>query len=986
MSASQAPRDRRLPLSRRIVRVAWLLAMVLGALAGAFVAFEARELRNGQLAQVAFHARALEDQTSSVMSSTELLLRALAPPIERRDRPIEVERLSALFEDSLRGRPFLRSVSLLSMEGQVLASSNPDNLSVQLNPEQLGMGDLTDRVARLGHLRSGRDLADLGKTAIENAIALVLPMVASAEYSGQKVLLVALINPDLFATQYERMLDGTHHQATLLNLQAGVVAATSGLATGPGHTLQGLAAFTQFLPQQEFGSGIGPGAEGTKVLSAFRALRNWPLVVYVEQPYQALLDEVSRVGGWAAAFLLTGWLLLGTGTWTFRRVLLRDEELSRQLQTAHVATKASESRKLAILQSSLDGIVTVDGDGRIIDFNPAAERMFGYSAARALNQPMHELLIPSRHRVSHIAGMARYQNTGQARILNQRLEVEAQRADGSVFPVELTIVPVKTDTGELYTATLRDITDRQRVERALRDSEARARATFDQAAVGVLQQSADRRILRVNQALCKLLGYTREELLTRVETDLVHPDDLRVSAEGMQRLFAGQTSSLAQDRRLRHKNGKYIWARMTASLARDDKRQPLYLIGIVEDISVRRRAEDELAAARRRELQISTRIQKSLLVTAPPPDMDVLHISSFSQASQGIDGDFLEIIRIGKHCVDIITGDVMGKGIAAAMMGAATKMQFSRSIAELVTQSHAGAPLPSPAAIVSAVHVAMTPALQALEAFVTLCYLRIDTERHTVAWVGCGHEEPLRVSNSGQADILPNQHPPLGVLDSTVYTENEIALHPGDSLFLCSDGVTDAVRPDGERVGRQRVIDSFSRRKRLHATPAAVLHSLRGDLLPSGVKIQDDVTMVVVQHCDHSERVARIEAAVDLKAIRDVRNFITTQSERSGLSEEAGSLLAVAVVEAFTNVVRHAIGLPDQAPVELVARQRQNVLVFELIHIGEEFIPPADPPDTDFSLYPEGGFGLEIIHGASDAVEYLHQEGVNTLRMTKQLG
>jgi anti-sigma regulatory factor (Ser/Thr protein kinase) len=373
--------------------------------------------------------------------------------------------------------------------------------------------------------------------------------------------------------------------------------------------------------------------------------------------------------------------------------------------------------------------------------------------------------------------------------------------------------------------------------------------------------------------------------------------------------------------------------------------------------------------------------------------MDGLQLSSFSQASQGVDGDFVEVIRVGPHCVDIITGDVMGKGIAAAMMGAATKMQFSRSIAEQMAANPGSGTLPSPSAIVMAVHKVMTPALQALEAFVTLCYLRIDTERQTITWVGCGHEEPLRVPAYGRTESLANQHPPLGVLDSPSFEQSETPFLRGDALFLCSDGITDAIRPDGQRVGRQRVIDALTRRKRLHSTPAALLHSLRTDLLPPKVRVTDDVTMVIVQRGSPQHGVARVELPVQLQSIRKVREFVITHAEAAGLDEASAGLLAVAMVEVFTNVVRHATGRPDGAPVELLASVQNSgqgpkstsELVLEMIHLGDEFTPPADPPATDFSAFPEGGFGLEIIRGSSDQVEYAHIEGVNTLRMSKQL-
>jgi PAS domain S-box-containing protein len=654
-------------------------------------------------------------------------------------------------------------------------------------------------------------------------------------------------------------------------------------------------------------------------------------------------------------------------------------------KAAETALRESEARQQAILNSALDGIVIVDEKGHVLQFNPAAEAMFGRRQADAAGQPMHELIVPPHHRQAHQDGMARYLATGQGPVLNRRIEIEAMRADGSLFPIELTIVPVKSETGEIFTATVRDITERQRVEGALRDSEARARATFEQAAVGVMQQAADGRLLRVNQTLCTLLGHTREDLVALHVERLTHPDDLPQAQAGMTDLFAGRIPSFAQDLRLRAKDGRYLWVRLTASVSRNEEGRALNVIGIVEDIGARRRAEADLAAARQRELQVGARIQRSLLVTPPPADIDGVHFSSYSQASQGIDGDFVEIIRVGPHCVDLIAGDVMGKGLAAAMMGAATKLQFSRSMAELLTQRGADLALPEPADVVAAVHRAMTPALQELEAFVTLCYLRIDAQAGRITWVGCGHEETLLVPAAGAVALLDNQHPPLGVLDAADYRQESCALAPGDALFLCSDGVTDAMRPDGERVGRERVIEAVARRLREHPSPSAVLHALRSELLPEGVRMQDDVTMVVVQRQAAGLHTARVELPLQLRALRQVRGFVVAQASSAGLDEGACGLLEVACVEAFTNIVRHGRGLLQGAPVELLVHRQPDALVIELVHLGEPFQPPAELAETDFGAFPEGGFGLQIIQSASDGVQYLHHAGVNTMRMTKRL-
>lgn len=862
LSGLSAPAPLRSLRSRQVVWAAATVGALLALLALAFVLFEAREIRSTQLARAELYNRALVDQTMSVVSGTETILRSLLPNVAQREAGVDPTALAVLLENGLRGRPFLRSISLLDAQGRVLASSNPANRNLTLPPAALGGGAVPERGARLAPLASGRDLFDLGQVPLASARVLVLPMVMPlpSEGGGGGAMLVALINPDHFATQFESTLSDSPLRALLLGLDGRFMVGSAEIGLAPGTALSALLpAFTLHLPAQESARDVGAGSDGTPALSAFRVTRQWPLVVLVEQPYSVYRAEVLWIARWALACLLLTWTLLALGAWATRRTLLRDEQLSRELAAALAATQVSESRKLAILQSSLDAIVTAGTDGCIVEFNAAAEAMFGRPVAQVLGQPWYEVIVPPQYRQAHRAGIAQYLATGDARALNRRIELQALHASGAVFPVEVTMVPVQTSAGAMFTATLRDITER-------------------------------------------------------------------------------------------------------------------------------RRAERDLAAARQREMDVGTRIQQSLLVTAPPPTIAGLQFSSYNQASQGIDGDFVEIIRVGPHCVDVITGDVMGKGLAAAMMGAATKLQLSRSMAELMTAANALGLPPRPAEVVASVHRAMTPALQGLEAFVTLCYLRIDTQHDSVTWVGCGHEETLLVRRTGAPLVLPNQHPPLGVLDRDDYIEDTQALLAGDALFLCSDGVTDALRPDGSRVGRERVVAAVARRLRLHASPAAVLHTLRRDLLQGGVRLQDDVTMVAVQREPGPATTVRIELPMRLSELRQVRAFVALHTSAAGLEEGACGLLEVACVEAFTNIVRHGEGLLEGAPVELLARREAGQLVIELVHLGDAFTPPVDPPDTDFGVFPEGGFGLEIIRGASDGVEYLHTSGVSTIRMTKRLG
>jgi PAS domain S-box-containing protein len=148
------------------------------------------------------------------------------------------------------------------------------------------------------------------------------------------------------------------------------------------------------------------------------------------------------------------------------------------------AVEDSERRKTAILEGALDGIITMDYEGRILEFNPAAERMFGLTAEQAVGREMAELIIPESLRERHREGLARYLITGQAKILNRRLEMPALRSDGSQFPVELTISRISGGGPPVFTGFVRDITVRVRSEEERADllgRERRARSAAEAA-------------------------------------------------------------------------------------------------------------------------------------------------------------------------------------------------------------------------------------------------------------------------------------------------------------------------------------------------------------------------------------------------------------------------------------------------------------------------------------------------------------------------
>jgi PAS domain S-box-containing protein len=141
--------------------------------------------------------------------------------------------------------------------------------------------------------------------------------------------------------------------------------------------------------------------------------------------------------------------------------------------------RESEGRTRAVLEAALDAIITMDDRGRIVEFNPAAEQTFGYRRDDVVGRDMADLIIPPSLRDHHRRAFERHVQTDEARVLDTRLEITGMRADGSEFPVELTITRIRVPGNRMFTGYVRDITERKRSEEELRASRERIVAASD---------------------------------------------------------------------------------------------------------------------------------------------------------------------------------------------------------------------------------------------------------------------------------------------------------------------------------------------------------------------------------------------------------------------------------------------------------------------------------------------------------------------------
>jgi len=209
----------------------------------------------------------------------------------------------------------------------------------------------------------------------------------------------------------------------------------------------------------------------------------------------------------------------------------------------------------------------MDPDGRIVEFNPASEHCFGYRRQDVIGLMLAEMIVPEQHREAHHRGLQHYLKTGEGPVLRKRIEIEALRKDGSVFPVELAIDVARSLNEELFVAYLRDITERKHAEDELRRSQeelsklALLAARTDNAVVFTDREG---RIEWINDGFTRITGWPLDEILGRKPGDFLQgpetdPAAVRYMGESI-RAGRGFSSELINY----HRDGGKYWTAIEA--------------------------------------------------------------------------------------------------------------------------------------------------------------------------------------------------------------------------------------------------------------------------------------------------------------------------------------------------------------------------------------------------------------------------------------
>src|SRR6202165_4092732 len=275
-----------------------------------------------------------------------------------------------------------------------------------------------------------------------------------------------------------------------------------------------------------------------------------------------------------------------------RPVVEREVRAAVERKAARAAQGEYLARLGSIFDSALDAVVTMGAGGVITDWNPMAETIFGWPRSEAVGRLVSETIIPLRYRGAHKSGLRHFLATGEGPVLKKRLELAALHRDGHEFPIELAIWATSSGGSHLFSAFVRDITERHRAEEALRASEERYRQIVETAFEGVWLIDSSNRTTFLNHRMAEMLGYAPEEMLGKPVLDFMDPD--AQAAFAANREERQQAPQPEHEFRFRRRDGSELWGLLESSPDLDAAGNYRGSLAMVTDVTERRRAQEAL--------------------------------------------------------------------------------------------------------------------------------------------------------------------------------------------------------------------------------------------------------------------------------------------------------------------------------------------------------------------------------------------------------
>jgi sigma-B regulation protein RsbU (phosphoserine phosphatase) len=518
-------------------------------------------------------------------------------------------------------------------------------------------------------------------------------------------------------------------------------------------------------------------------------------------------------------------------------------------------TKIEQELRLfsTIMNESPSGIVILDHRERILYANPAYERLSGYTLQELRGRRPGTVLQGDR------ADRKQQRSIRESLRARKPLSIELLNyyKSGDPYWIEMHIAPVFNEADEVthFVAVVNDINQRKRVEEEARRSEEQMEEAQRIAHIGSWEFDFATQSAVWSKELFRLHNRDPEQGSPGYEDYLALflPDDivrLQKLIEHTRKTGVGYEVDVQGIR----SDGSIHWFHLTDTTFIGEDGNMIRVAGTHHDITQRKAAEQELERlhnrlrkAREAETAVSARIQHLLLAPTIPQNLPGVHIAALSLPSQLVDGDFSDFVVHSDTLFDLVMGDVMGKGLSTALLGAASKSLILRNFIYLLG-SNTQAGMPSPEALIRQVHRTSTPRLLQLGTFIAAVYARFDLTQREALLVDCGHASPIHYQQeTDTCRFVLGQGLPLGVSASEVYQQTRIPFTSGDLFVFYSNGITEARSPMGEMYGAERLLELMQAHRR--ETPSQLIAALHRSLVEftTHQAFTDDVTCIIIK-------------------------------------------------------------------------------------------------------------------------------------------
>lgn len=382
------------------------------------------------------------------------------------------------------------------------------------------------------------------------------------------------------------------------------------------------------------------------------------------------------------------------------------------------------------------------------------------------------------------------------------------------------------------------------------------------------------------------------------------------------------------------------------------------------------------------EIQIGALIHRVMLTGEVPHLTPGLNIQALTIPSKEIDGDFFDFYQPIAHLLDIVIGDVMGKGLPAALVGIAVKGELTRfAIPNRVTKivEEGGfwqEDILTPSAVLSKVLEKTADHLMRLDFFVTLIYARFNIEEKVLSLVDCGSTKPLHYrSREKRCVFIKGSNFPLGFTKEEHYVTQDVAYFPNDLFVFYSDGLTEAFNPSREMFGTERLIKLVEENHHLSSNELVEIIRKRHQDFTRMIGYEDDFSLIIVRIEDMktTSLLPKIYTGKFFSALREIQNVRKWVSQCvkdvPGEVETFSSELSLAVNEIFSNIVKHGMKGDEGQEIIIRSKRIEHGVAIEIADQGESF-DPSLVEEPSLKGYAESGFGLYMVKKLIDEISY----------------